>query len=161
MKRIESIVHAAAIAAAVLLMFSCTKEADNSIEVNEASMRKAQPTTSFQVVNMPQSDWNITGDTSYCGSLVLRWSKQAKPSWESYVIIPTPLIPSPTLCAGGLNTKDTVLYYQYGWGCSFFPSQRYSVRITYSVKDSAQKKVFVYTSLPDTITTGRGSWQCN
>jgi hypothetical protein len=145
----------------LLSIVSCTKESPVPSGSGEALRKKNTQSTPLQVVNMPQSDWNIVGDTTYCGSLVLRWSKQQKPSWESYVIIPTPIIPSPTLCAGGLNTKDTVLYYQYGWGCSFSPSKSYSVRITYSVKDSAQGKVFVYTSMPDTITTGRGLWQCN
>jgi len=143
-----------------LALSACSDDA--SIEPTDDKSRKAPTSTSFQVVNMPPTDWNFVADTNLCGSLLLRWSKQQpKPSWERYVIVSTPHVPSTTPCSGGLNSADSVLYYQYGWGCSFFPSQSYTIFGTYSVRDSAQRKVFVYRSLSDTIKTGRGLWQCN
>jgi len=144
----------------LLLIAACDKHM-SEITPSESMDKKSQTTQPFTIVNMPQSDWNITADTSACGSLVLRWNQQTKPSWVKYVVIPTPLFPTTSLCAGGLNSSTNVVYYQYGWGCSFAPSQNYGVKITYSVIDSVQKKTFVYTSLSDTITTGRGSWNCN
>lgn len=147
--------------AAVLMMAACSETQTPAESVSPSTDKKAQTTIRFTTVQMPSTDWNITADTTLCGSLILNWVQQPKPAWVRYVILPTPLFTVTSLCAGGLNTLNPPLYYQYGWGCSFAPSKPYSVKVTYSVTDSAQKKVFVYTSLPDTIMTGRGLWNCN
>lgn len=147
--------------ATLLLVAACHEHVTEAENASPTEKRPGGNTQVFQIVNMPSTEWNINADTSACGSLVLRWNQQPKPSWVKYVILPTPLFQTTSLCAGGLNSSTNVLYYQYGWGCSFAPSQMYAVKVTYSVVDSAQKKTFVYTSLSDTIHTGRGSWNCN
>lgn len=148
--------------AAVLMMAACSETQTPAESASPSLDKRASGTsTPFAIVQMPSTDWNITADTSACGSFVLNWTQQTKPSWVKYVILPTPMFTVTSLCAGGLNTLNPPLYYQYGWGCSFAPSKPYSVKVTYSVTDSAQRKVFVYTSLSDTIMTGRGLWNCN
>lgn len=145
--------------ALILIATACSEPAPTAQEATPSLDKKSGGTTTYTVVNVPATNWNITSDTSVCGTLILRWTDQNRPTGASnYYFIITPKQPS---CAGGLNTSTNILYYTYGWGCSFWPMTTYSVTIGYNWRDDATKKMYVYTSTPVTVITGRGSWNCN
>lgn len=146
--------------AAILMMAACSETQTPAESVNPSSERKKNTTTTpFTVVYVDSTDWNITWDTSICGSLLMRWTDQNRPAGSTnYYFFVSPMAPT---CAGGLNTTSNVLYYTYGYGCSFWPSSTYSVSIRYNWTDSLARKIYVHTSTAVTVNTGRGAWYCN
>lgn len=146
--------------AAILIMAACTKTQSPVESASPSSDKKAGGSaTNYTIVNVQATNWNVTSDTSICGTLILRWNNQNRPSGSSnYYFDVTPKTPN---CAGGLNTTSNILYYTYGSGCTFWPMATYSVTVKYNWKDDVNKKIFVYSSIPVTVVTGRGSWQCN
>lgn len=152
---------------AIFMMASCTEpiqQVETAEPITETTLerKKRNPTTPivFTPVYVDSTDWNITSDTStVCGYLILRWTDQNRPVGASnYFFITSP---QATGCAGGLFSTTNSLYYQYGWGCSFWTNSTYSVSIRYTWKDSVNAKIFVYTSKAVTVKTGRGTWDCN
>jgi hypothetical protein len=146
--------------AAMMIMAACSEAPVTTPEATPSLDKKSGgQTTTYTVVNVAPTNWNITSDTSACGTLILRWTDQGRQAGASnYTFDVTPKTPN---CAGGLNSATNILYYTYGWGCSFWPMQTYSVAIKYSWRDDVNKKVFVYSSTPVSVATGRGSWNCN
>jgi photosystem II stability/assembly factor-like uncharacterized protein len=146
--------------AMVLILAACSESTPTTPEVSPSADKKgSSSTTTYTVVNVPATNWNITSDTSICGTLILRWTNQNRPTGASnYLFTATPVTAN---CAGGLNTTTNILYYTYGWGCTFWPGKTYSVVIKYNWKDDVNKKIFIYSSTPISVTTGRGTWDCN
>ena len=152
---------------AIVMMASCTEPiqevetAEPTVQTTmlERGKKNTPPPIVFTPVYVDSTDWNITYDTSLCGYLILRWTDQNRPVGASnYFFV---VNPQATGCAGGLFSTTNSLYYQYGWGCSFWTNNTYSVSIRYTWRDSANAKIFVYTSKAATVKTGRGIWDCN
>lgn len=150
---------------AVFMITACSEplqEAENTVPPADTmvlSKKKTTTTTPLTVVYVDSTDWNITSDTSICGYLILRWTDQNRPVGASnYYFVTSPL---GTGCSGGLFSTTNSLYYQYGWGCVFWTNSTYTVSIRYNWTDTANSKIFVYTSKAVTVKTGRGTWDCN
>lgn len=146
--------------AVIMMMAACSETHTPAEDATPSADKKGGGSTiTYTVVNVPATNWNIVADTSVCGTLILRWTDQNRPVGASnYYFDITPKTPN---CAGGLNATTNILYYTYGWGCSFWSSRTYSVVIKYNWKDDVNKKSFIYSSTPTTITTGLASWYCN
>jgi len=146
--------------AALFSLAACSETQTTTPDVTPSADKKSGgQTTTYTIVNVAATNWNVTSDTSVCGTLILRWTDQNRQVGASnYYFDVTPKTPN---CAGGSNTSTNILYYTYGWGCTFWPGQTYSVVVKYSWRDDVNKKVFVYSSTPVSVATGRGSWNCN
>ncbi len=143
----------------LLIFTACSKDSPTVQEVTLSADKKTTTTPTYTVVNVAPTNWNITSDTSICGTLIMRWTNQNRPTGSSnYYFTVSPVTPN---CAGGLNTTTNILYYTYGWGCTFWPGNTYSVVIRYNWRDDVNKKIFIYSSNPVSVTAGRGTWDCN
>lgn len=149
----------------LLILAACSEtpqQVDSAQPDNSTILERKKTTTTtptYTVVYVDSTDWNITSDTSLCGYLILRWTNQNRPTGASNYFFA--ITPQATGCAGGLFSTTNSLYYQYGWGCSFWTNSTYSVSIRYTWTDSTNAKIFVYTSKAVTVKTGRGTWDCN
>ena len=118
--------------------------------------------------NQP-TDWNITVDTTICGSVVIRWN--AQPGFVAYTDSCSPIHgkylvniqPRPSSCAGSV-VMTNAFYYTLGSGCSMFPGGQYSVDITWIERNTAAQKNIYHTSTTKQFSAGtRAPWlnNCN
>jgi len=111
----------------------------------------------YPIVNLPTYDFNITMDTTACGTIVFRWNPQPgfNPIIDScytiarYYYISFAPVGHTNGCTGGGSLSGTnAYYYTMGSGCSVWPGYAYVMGITYYERNSVDQKVYVRGSLP-------------
>ncbi len=111
----------------------------------------------YPIVNLPTYDFNITMDTTACGTIVFRWNPQPgfNPVIDScytiarYYYISFAPVGHTNGCTGGGSLSGTnAYYYTMGSGCSVWPGYDYVMGITYYERNSVDQKVYVRASLP-------------
>ena len=118
--------------------------------------------------NQP-TDWNISVDTSSCGSVFITWD--AQPGFTVYTDPCSPIHgkyfvniqPRPSSCAGSTTTTNA-FYYTLGSGCSMWPGNQYSVTIQWVERNTATQKNIYHTSTTKQFSAGtRAPWlnNCN
>lgn len=116
--------------------------------------------------NQP-TDWNITVDTSGCGSVIIRWD--AQPGFVAYTDSCSPIHgkyivdiqPRPSSCAGSVVTTNA-FYYTLGSGCSMFPGGQYSVTIQWIERNTTTQKNIYHISTTKQFSAGtRAPWLGN
>ena len=118
--------------------------------------------------NQP-TDWNITIDTSSCGSVIIRWDAQpgfntttdpCNPIHGKYLV---DIQPRPSSCAGSV-TSTNAFYYTLGSGCSMWPGKPYSVNIQWVERnETAQKNIYHSSTIKEFSAGTRAPWlnNCN
>ena len=111
----------------------------------------------YPIVNLPTYDFNISMDTTACGTIVFNWDPQPgfNPVIDScytiarYYYISFAPIGHTNGCTGGGSLSNTNrYYYTLGAGCSVWPGFDYVMGITYYERNSVDQKVYVRGSLP-------------
>lgn len=110
----------------------------------------------YPIVYLPATDWNITLDTTACGTLVFRWNAQSKfnPIIDScytiarhYYVGIAPIGAS-SGCNVGNVTQSNAYYYTLGAGCSVWPGGSYVMGLSFYERNAVDQKVYVHSSLP-------------
>jgi hypothetical protein len=111
----------------------------------------------YPIVNIPSYDFNISMDTTACGTIVFNWNAQPgfNPVIDScytiarYYYISFAPVGHTNGCTGGGSLSNTNrYYYTLGAGCSVWPGYNYVMGITYYERNSVDQKVYVRASLP-------------
>lgn len=115
------------------------------------------------------TDWNITVDTSSCGTVIIRWN--AQPGFLAYDDACNPIHgkylvdiqPRPSSCAGSV-TSTNAFYYTLGSGCSMWPGKPYSVNIQWVERnETAHKNIYHSSTIKEFSAGTRAPWlnNCN
>ena len=121
----------------------------------------------YPIVNLPATDWNITLDTTVCGTLVFRWNAQPKfnPIIDSCYTIARYYyvgISGTNSCNVGNVTSSNSYYYTLGAGCSVWPGGTYVMGLSFYERNTVDQKVYVHSSLPFYFTAPtRAPWLGN
>lgn len=111
----------------------------------------------YPIVSLPTYDFNISMDTTACGTIVFNWDPQPgfNPVIDScytiarYYYISFSPVGHTNGCSGGGSLSNTNrYYYTLGAGCSVWPGYNYVMGITYYERNSVDQKVYVRGSLP-------------
>lgn len=157
----------------IIIISSCEKQESSSLNFNEKkSNTNTNPCANYQIYlpqYLPSTDWNITIDTSICGTVIIRWDNQ--PGFVSYTD-PCNSIhgkyylniqPRPNTCSGVTSTTNSY-YYTLGSGCSMFPGGQYSVDISWVKRDTtAQRNIYNISTTKQFSAGIRAPWlnNCN
>jgi hypothetical protein len=119
----------------------------------------------YPVVTLPTYDFNITIDTSACGTMVFRWNPQPgfNPVTDTcytiarYYYIAFANVGHTNGCGpnGGSISSTNAYYYTLGSGCSVWPGYTYTVAVSYYERNTTDQKVYLRGSFPVTFTAPR------
>lgn len=112
-------------------------------------------TSEWKVIEVYSGDWQVKWDTTFCGWLVMRWNDQNRPSsTPSVEVSPYKMVVEPRQDPYNVECLTNSMAYKYGMNNLFKPSQTYSVRVAWTMRDRDKQVLTIYYSDAVTVHTG-------